>query len=265
MTASPRRAFHYHANAHVLSARFTRPIQHLIEVQAATTLPSIGGHGNSHVDQFSFQEFVSFRRGYSHVSGSKHESDGTYTTLVTSVVEGLNILDIITADRVVGRLASSYQDGQQEPNVTLVGSKFENLRIAGCEVKAPLNDKLFDRMRTFADVRKEFQSSSDFRKIAEDPFRTGERIEKPGISGVVLCSYAEKVETNCPGVTAVGHHGLAVPEFGTVYLAEVIYQHAHVKLTMIRFELGSPISGSGTAVQLDTDGRPYPPPPTSDN
>lgn len=32
MAANPRRAFHYHANAHVLSGRFTRPIQHLIEV-----------------------------------------------------------------------------------------------------------------------------------------------------------------------------------------------------------------------------------------
>ncbi len=128
MPAPVPRTYHYHANAHVLSAQFNRPVEHLIEVQAATSLPTIGGHGNSRVENFRFQEFVSFRRGYSHVSGSKHESNETFTTLVTSTVEDLNILDVVTADRVVARLASSHHLDHAEARVNMVGSKFENLR-----------------------------------------------------------------------------------------------------------------------------------------
>src|ERR1051325_4480241 len=43
--------FHYHACAHAFSGRFTRPFDHLIDVQAATSLPVIGGHGSTrHTD-----------------------------------------------------------------------------------------------------------------------------------------------------------------------------------------------------------------------
>src|SRR6266851_5018301 len=55
--------FHYHACAHAFSGRFTRPFDHLIDVQAASSLPIIGGHGNSRVENFQFREFVSFRKG----------------------------------------------------------------------------------------------------------------------------------------------------------------------------------------------------------
>src|SRR5712692_3123494 len=71
MPAPAKRAFHYHASAHALSGQFTRPIQHLIEVQAATALPTIGGHGNARVDDFRFNHLVSFKAGYTHVSGSE--------------------------------------------------------------------------------------------------------------------------------------------------------------------------------------------------
>ena len=50
--------FHYHACAHAFSGRFTRPFDHLIDVQAASSLPVIGGHGNSRIENFQFREFV---------------------------------------------------------------------------------------------------------------------------------------------------------------------------------------------------------------
>src|SRR6266568_4934203 len=65
--------FHYHACAHAFSGQFTRPFHDLIEVQAATALPIIGGHGNSRVSNFQFREFVTFKHGYTHVSGAHQE------------------------------------------------------------------------------------------------------------------------------------------------------------------------------------------------
>ena len=59
--------FHYHACAHAFSGRFNRPFDHLIDVQAATSLPVIGGHGSSRVENFQFREslgFIEFFKGF---------------------------------------------------------------------------------------------------------------------------------------------------------------------------------------------------------
>jgi hypothetical protein len=68
-----KRTFHYHASAHALSGQFWRPFQRVIEVQAATTLPSIGGVGNSRVDNFRLDNLVSFKAAYTHLQNSKVE------------------------------------------------------------------------------------------------------------------------------------------------------------------------------------------------
>ena len=262
MPAPLYRTYHYHANAHVLSAQFKRPVEHLIEVQAATSLPTIGGHGSSRVENFRFQEFVSFRKGYSHVSGSPQEVEGKthFTTLVTAVAEGLNILDVVTADRIVARFASSHTFDNQEPNFTLVGSKFDNLQIAGCKTEVDLDIELFEKIPTFEAARKEFKNNRDFRKMAEDPFETGEKLPEQPVHGVLLCSIVDqkKMKTTCPGVERKGHCFM-IPKFGKLFLGEILLQHCRRTLTMIRLELGSPVSGTGTVVQADSNGRTYPP------
>ena len=262
MSPNPFRTFHYHANAHVLSATFTRPLQHVVEVQGASSLPTIGGHGKGRVEDFRFEHFISVKRGYTHVSGSPQEIEGRrhFTTLVTAVAEGLNILDVVTADRIVARFASSHTFDDKEPHFTLVGSKFENLQIAGCRTEVPLDIKLFERIHTFEAARNEFKTNSDFRKIAEDPFEAGEKLPEQPVEGVILCSIVnlKEMKTTCPGVEREGH-SFVIPKFGKLFLGEVLLQHCRRTVTMVRFELGSPVSGSGTVVQLDSNGSNYPP------
>ncbi|HTX16269.1 MAG TPA: choice-of-anchor P family protein [Candidatus Baltobacteraceae bacterium] len=254
-TALPK-VYHYNAHGHAFSARFDRPVQHLIDVQAASSLPTIGGHGNSRVNDFRFQEFVSFKTAYSHVSGSQKHEDGTYTTLATSTVEGLNILDIVTADRVVARLATQHPDNHPEPHIVVLGSKFENLRIAGCPVDVEFDNELFLRLDTFEAILKELASNADFRKMAEDPYQKGQKRNLPDAQGVLLCSLVKKMTTTCPGVKREGH-GFVVPEFGKVFVAEMLAKHGCRTLTMLRLEMGSPVSGSGTVSQAAVNGNPW--------
>src|SRR5579864_1645374 len=159
-----KRTFHYHASAHALSGQFWRPFQRIIEVQAATSLPSIGGVGNARVDDFRVDSLVSFKAGYTHVMGSEMEikdaqgrSRIAHTTQVTSTVEGLNILDVITADRIVGRLTSVYdaedREAGGEARIILIGSRFENFRVAGCEAYVRLHRDLLT-LDTFLAIRK---------------------------------------------------------------------------------------------------------------
>jgi hypothetical protein len=260
MNSVPLRRFHYHGTAHAMSLQFHRPVDHLIEVQAATSLPTTGGHGNARVDNFRFKDLVSFKAGYSHVSGSE-QKDGDkvfHTTLVTSVVEGLNLLDVVTADRIVARLSASYEFGEEEARILLLGTRFENLRILGCPVNVEFHHELFLKLDTFATIRKEFATNADLKKIAQDPFQSGHKQEAPEAHGVLLCSLVKEIQTNCPGVTRKGHHGLEIPKFGRIYLGEVLAEHSKRTVTMLRLELGSPVSAQGTVVQLSGNGHTWP-------
>src|ERR1700720_4589159 len=161
--------FHYHACAHAFGGHFTRPFHDLIEVQAPVVLPIVGGYGNSRVDNFRYREFIHFSKAYTHVSGGFQEGDKSNNTLVTATLEGLNILDVLTADRVVARLYSKHPAREAEGFVTMVGSKFENLKIAGCPVHVELDFDLFENIRTFKEAQKAFEKDGGFRKIALDP------------------------------------------------------------------------------------------------
>jgi hypothetical protein len=250
-------SFHYHACAHAFSGGFTRPFHELIDAQASSSLPTIGGHGNAHVDCFRFREWISFKRGYSHVSGSHQTEDNSNNTLVNSTVEGLNVLDILTADRLVARMYSKHPYKAPEGFVTMVGSKFENLRIAGYPVHLELDTELFEGIRNYTEAQLAFKNNPAFRKIAQDPFDTGRHIDPPGPNGAFLCSIVKKIDTDYPGVTRKGH-SFHVQGFGTVFLGEVLIAHGQRTLNMIRLDLGSSNQGTGTVGAADVNGRHWP-------
>ena len=257
MAAPERNAFLYHANAHTLSGHLTRPENHLIQVQAGATLPSTGGQHSSRIENFRCGEMLSFAAGYSQVCGSEKVENNKiiYTTLVTTAVEKLNILDMVTADRIVARLASSYESGG-EPSILLTGSRFENLRIAGCKIDVELHHELALKLDTFEATRKEFASNADFRKMAFNPGSLPKKVEA---HGMIRCSLVKELKPpTCPGIARHGHcgHVLEVPEFGKVYLAEVVFEYGRRRLTMLRIELGSPNGGGVTVAEAHSNGRP---------
>jgi hypothetical protein len=280
--------FHYHASAHALSGQFWRPFQRVIEVQAPSVLPSIGGIGSSRVDNFRLDDFVSFKAGYTHVLGSEMEvkdekgvilkdANGqpriAHTTQVTSTVEGLNILDVITADRIVGRLTSVHDPADDkargEARILLIGSRFENLRIAGCNVDVSLHHELFLKLPTLSAIEDlEKKHADKFWELATetlDAVKPGARLEKkkPEAPGALLCSIIKDVnfkcldegEKVCPGVTRRGHR-FHVEDFGNIYLGEMLFRHSHKTLTMVRIELGSPNGAGIIVVQADSNGQP---------
>ncbi|MGH9714355.1 MAG: choice-of-anchor P family protein [Candidatus Acidiferrales bacterium] len=253
---SVQKTFLYNAHGHALSGHIRRPIDHVIEVQACSSLPTTGGYGGSRVDNFQLPRLVSFKSGQSVVSGTQNPGDGSYTTLVAATIEGLNILDVVTADRVVARLSSIYTLKGDEPSIITIGSEFENLRIAGHPVQVELDHEFFLKADTFAKITKELASDAGFRKIAEDPFHTGHSQKLPKPPGAVICSLVKNLPT-CPGVTHKGNV-YVIPQFGKVFVAEVITQHAQRTLTMLRLELGSPVSGTLVAAQIVGNGTTYP-------
>jgi hypothetical protein len=244
MAATPHLPFHYHANAFAFSGEYLRPIRRSIEVQAGGSLPHAGGHGQATVENFSIDKLVTFRRGYSHVSGSKAE-DGKYTSQMTAVLEGINILDVVTADRIVARLSSDHDPAKREGHIIALGSRFENLRIAGCEAKIEIDHELLLKNKTYAELSKNVASLKKSGRIADES------------NGVVVCSLVKNVDIKCPGVEVDGHV-ITVPQFGKIVLAELVSSHASKLICMIRFELGSPQSAQLLASGGGVNGTPFP-------
>ncbi len=250
----------YNAHGHALSGQIFRPFQHTIEVQAGMSLPTTGGYGSTRIENFRLKEVVSFKSAYTQVSGSFNDREKSHTTLVSSTIEGLNILDMVTADRVVAHVASRHPEGHEEPHITVLGSHFVNLRIAGCPTRIDLDHQLYLKVNTFQGLRKELDSNAEFRKMALDPYQTGKAYNSPDAHGMILCSLVKDMSVECAGVERRGHV-FVVPEFGKIYVAELLAQHSQRTLTMLRLDLGSPTSGPILAAQARSNGQTYPPPP----
>jgi hypothetical protein len=109
MSAEKERTHRYDAEAVVLSGQLDLPVSQKIEPQAHSQLPEKGGYFNQRSDSFRIETVISFNAAYSHVSGSKSPKPGRgWDTLTTTVVEGLNVMEVLTADRVVGQTITEH-------------------------------------------------------------------------------------------------------------------------------------------------------------
>lgn len=243
--------FLYRSSAVALGGRITRPFCEVIESQAATVLPIAGGHGNARVDGFRYRDLVSFRTAYSTVSGnpSGTEAKPIYNSLATVTIEGLNVMNVVTADAVVARLVSQHEDEDELP-LHPVGSYFVNLRIAGVRVDLRPHDGLF-ACRTLADVAKACGKGGP---VALDG--TPLKVD-PASSKSVLTSLFDRPALPSGCATKDGW-GIHLPGFGDIYLGEYLLGRSTRRLTMLRIEMGSPVRGFLAFADTEGNGSTYP-------
>lgn len=237
--------FHFHAEGHAFSGEFRHPAWCPIPAQASASLPTIGGQASANVENFLFQDFVSFKSAHTHISG-KRRRDETFATHATTTIHGLNILGVVTADLIVCRLTSIHSPREREGHIIAEDSRFEGLRIKGEDVKVILRHDLLVKCKTFEDLTKGIASDAKSGKMA---------VTK---DGVAVCSLVEKIETKLKGVDAK-RHLIEVPNFGKIFLAEIFAESGTRTLTMLRLELGSPHVAEITAAETRTNGQPVPP------
>ncbi|MGE5816851.1 MAG: hypothetical protein ACM37Z_02435 [Deltaproteobacteria bacterium] len=249
MSPTPRIPFHFHAHGHAFSSEFRHPLWSIIPAQASATLPTIGGHAVARVENYHFQDFVCFKSAHTVISG-KRRRDETFVTHASTVVKGLNILGMVTAERIVSRLTSVHSPKEREGHIIAEDSRFEGLKINGEDVKVILRHDLLVKCKTFADLTK---------GIAGDK-KSGKIVALDEDRQVALCSLVEKIETKLKGVD-VRQHLIEVKNFGKIFLAEVFAEPGTRTLTMLRLELGSPHVADSTAGETTTNGKPWPPTP----
>ncbi len=267
----------YHAEAHVLSGHLQRPVDQKIEKHAPVTLTGRrSGHYSRMADDVSIEGLITFKKGHTRVSGSKSLKPGHgWVTLSTSILEGLNVFDIVTADRMVSQVSTEHPDVDGHfPHVTFLGTQYENLRISGIPLKVTLNygicgkkpagdhsylDELSFLKAVEAQTGK-IAGAGDLPKDMQEQYdkrlATIQRLVKSGGSKEsgepsIICSLVtdidKSIEKAIPGVRVIGHV-LLIPDFGTVSLGELkvgekIYEpterpNNYFELTVIRMNMG---------------------------
>lgn len=239
--------FHFHALAHALAGEFRHPLWSIIPARASAALSTIGGHSIAEERAFHFQDFVCFKSAHTFVSG-KRRRDETYVTHASTVVKGLNILGVVTAERIVARLTSVHSPEEPEGHIIAEDSRFDGLAVNGKRLTVKLRHNLLIECRTFDDLAK---------GIAGDK-RSGKIVGLDDDRKVALCSLVEKIEPKLPGVDPK-KHVIEVKNFGKIFLAEVFASPGTRTLTMLRLQLGSPHVADITVGQATTNGQPYPP------
>lgn len=252
-------SFLYSAGGMALSGSLSRPMSDSIPVQAAALLPSLGGYHDARVENFRYNHVVSFETAYTHVSGSRNPEDGVHSSLLSIVVEGLNVLDMLTADRIVARLGSKRDLAEPETRVSPMGTCFDNVRIGGYPLQIELDTTTFhvqDTHRAFksayennAALRTEWRERFLWNGVKNDaPAKLRQRYKGyaqsntlPEADGITACTMVKSLKCDCPGVVCLGN-AVVVPDFGVVYVAEYRIQRHKRHLTMLNLDLGSPMA-----------------------
>lgn len=266
MSEVKERTHSFDAEAQVLSGHLVLPISQKIEPQAHTKLSESGGYFSQRLDGFRMESVISFRSAFSHVSGSRSLKPGKgWDTLTTTVVEGLNVMEVLTADRIVGQTITEHPLEGYVPTISFLGTRYENLRIAGFPVEVEFDHNIFGP-KPMDDAPYTHEAgfisrvSRQYDRIGSDKNLPAELLERYNqlsstlsTSEEVECSLVNQVSGRYPG-RSYGHV-IKVPGFGTISLAKLTVKHEdpHEKtkaprkttftLTMIDLDLGCPASG----------------------
>ncbi len=273
-----RERFFYRGNAFAIGGYMNRPYKEIIETQASSVLPNIGGGAQAEVSDYRYRDLISFSSARSKVLGNVDERDGEriYNTLSTVTVENLNVADVVTADRVVARMVSERHEGQAELPMLPIGSYFSNLKIAGVPVELPTHDWLF-KAATLQDISKHQETLANRDHQSLDGM--GGPLKVPHLEGFdadggnrsfedhqVLTSLYSLPRRLPAGTQSGKTHrgeplypwGIHIEGFGTVYLGELMITRYSRRLTMIRLDMGSPEEGEASIVSTDGNGCTYP-------
>ena len=144
MSEVTERTHIYNAEATALGGHFDRPVDQEIEPQAHAKLAETGGYVTQRAETYRLHSIISFRSAYTHVAGNRSNKPGEgWDTLTTTVVEGLNVMEVLTADRVVGQTITEHPLEGYVPTISFLGTRFENLRIAGHPVELEFDHDIF--------------------------------------------------------------------------------------------------------------------------
>lgn len=255
---SPIERYHvYHGKAEILSGELEHPVKQELEKFGHVELDHTRRESllTNSVGPTNIQGLISFKSGHTRVAGTQvmqktdifgNDHSG-WVTLSTATIEGYNVVDTVTADRVVAQISTEHALVHGHvPKVHFIGTRFEGLRIGGFEVPVELDlgfcgskpdeDRPYLEDGDFLDkVERQFEGVRDTKGVPDgvkkkykaeieyiDNLRKRAKARaKDDRNGYpkLRCSLIKTIgEIPIPGVKTFGNV-IFIPNFGTVALA----------------------------------------------
>ncbi|MGC1458274.1 MAG: hypothetical protein WA825_08375 [Steroidobacteraceae bacterium] len=260
-SADLKKRFSLRADANALGGFLEGPVARTLPTLAPVSLPPVGGFAMARSEAFTADEIISCSSAYTRVSGQECCDDGSASILVTAVVEDLNILEVVRADRIVTQLSITLSDASAAIGFSVSGTVFEGLRISGHECRPTLNQelqrphdsKVAGGKLTCEQARQAGRAQGErllggFKDGSEDAHRWvvsrhRRMTSQPPASGggYALASLVDHLEV-AGGCRSYGHI-VEIPGFGQVLLGELLVSCDAVQLIGLRAELCCPVPG----------------------
>jgi hypothetical protein len=278
MQSEKKSTYYFQADANALGGILEQPAAAIIPSQASVALPAVGGFASARSEAFNLDQIVSCSSAYTRITGKEADKGGV-SILATAVIENLNILEVITAERIVAQLSLHVPAGGGHRVASLAGSHFERLRFCGEDVSPKSNPRL-TTPKPGARASHAGVAWPEFEEIAAIQ---ADKLIAGVVGGngwndfgwvparyewmtnrdagrnreCVLCSFVDAVEP--PVQVATRGHLVEIPEFGRIFLGELLVTPTSIQLSMLRAELGCAVQGKVGAGVVAMGGHTVPP------
>jgi hypothetical protein len=280
------RRFVFRGHASAAAGQIYRPKTIIVDVKGgASSLGVSGGRSQSQIGGASFGDIIKFGSAFTLAEGlfddekqaaavtdhKGRQSQLSSTTTVTAETREISvgIKPVVTIKRVRGTLVSrSSVAGSGEPSIVPGrDTTIQGVLIAGSALSVNLNVGFFQKYDTRSKVLAASDDPKAFRSYANQ-FAIGATIEgvaaaRPTLisrDGVIYTTIVKELrwEGKPPGNARIDGHSVIVRDFGTVYFGELLIDKEERRLTMVRFELGSPVGGYCDFIDVGSNGGGFP-------
>ena len=274
MKASEGTTFYYHADANPLGGTISAPFSTVISTQASTSVSQAGGHAHDSVGAFRVGHVVSVSSAWSEIFATAKDADGAWVSQVTSVVEDLNVLDIVRVKRMISRLTVRHPYAGYHPFVDFTGCHYDAVTVNGSTITPTLDLDRFARKGKPGDTLQDcWMDDADL--INEAIAHNQSVIDAPSAptwikprygwvkdgglreeKGHIVCSLVREIVGAKPGSNF--GHVLHVPGVGNLFFGELFVDQGAFGVTMLRVEMGCLAEGTVGFATAHSNGRTSP-------
>jgi hypothetical protein len=290
--------FIFQGTAVALAAHIRRPNDSFVPAVASSCLPVTGGLAEARVPAQRFGDRISFESAFSRAQGdfadlhraaelthgNHGENELPTNTFVEVGLSGLRIAipqpagaaRILEAKTLHARLESTA-DRVNPVSFRSLEATFDGISIDGKILKVNTAPECFSRNETKDKLLKALESS-EFRKqyfhlfypfVEEQHSLLGGLLgglsgkhEAPHTKGPLYATVVSGIswqEKPPERPTRIQGNRLSIDGLGTLYFGEIFIDDNARRLTLLRFQLGSPDGGDGSACELQSNGGGWPP------
>jgi hypothetical protein len=279
------RRFVFRGNASAIAGQIFRPKTIIVDVAGgASSLGVSGGRSQSQINGKAFDEIIKFGSAFTLAEGlfddpkqaaavTDHrgkQSELNATTTVTAETRevSVGVKPIVAIKRVRGTLVSRAPSGSGEPSIAPArDTTIQGVTVGGYGLVVDLNVGFFQKY----DTRSKVLAAADDPKVVEKnrahfvldasiegsrPSRTA-MVQRYGVLYTTIVRELRWEKKPYPGAKIDGH-SVIVPDFGTVYFGELFIHSSERRVTMARFELGSPWGGYMDVGDVGSNGSGFP-------